>query len=811
MATNPLYTSSRRPRTFDENYTEVRQANTIAFQKYRQTGAEFERYPPSKEWENLALPVPNHKATAIEPDRQKKWVRKYWRRDLTKPDLDKTQYKIPAPCRDAWRWRTQVKAWLSGASLPDVKYVRTLDFTSEGHLEVLARHTDPITGAKKDFVVRSFMNENTNNWEMWPIRVEERNLKKLDRAAHIVQILDRKDVGLPAQTGRPDHEGRDLYDTTDSSEDETKEARVGRPKKRTRRSYMKAEIDEHNAAKNKRQAELRAAWAAYRKANGNSRDFLPLEYLPNGRLDELIIKIQQQQKPAPNRVPWSFWLCLVRACTAMTYPPRLFNEDREKPVADGASRALVEDVPSRTQRWRAKNMAHFALTLKVLARFHQAANIKSEKMDGYYGHKRDLGYHAYFAPEQFCNEWDKFGHDATSDEIARSINARGIAGNYGTHTNVWGIANIMFTLITTTYPPMPPQPAQQNPKIKYAYGGLLESHLSYGSMLLDDEWNHVDRALRETIVKCMCHNPTNRPTLEQLLEEAEDAQATGILMEADQVVRDWVTAMGLDTDDHIDTNDDHAFNEDYYLRSGPDDTDAAARAAAQDATLSAAKKAADKAAAEKRAADVAANLAAIEAQTRAEAEAKARQLAAKKKAAAEAQAEAERLAAVPALTPAQTQAQTDARANADRLAAEARTADEAATAAASLATTALANASPLVQALRAKVVQATKEAENAADAKKAADVAYKKAVAALHAGSNSNGDKSVSAKPVDTIGEEDRLRKAMFMAKRAAQSAADKLVVAHAAAREAAGEPPAFVFAEQELADTDLLAVMCAF
>ncbi|KAI0460588.1 kinase-like domain-containing protein [Xylaria acuta] len=48
---------------------------------------------------------------------------------------------------------------------------------------------------------------------------------------------------------------------------------------------------------------------------------LVLEYLGNGTVNGLLSSLVRHNKSLPNRLLWSFYLCLVRACVAMKFPP----------------------------------------------------------------------------------------------------------------------------------------------------------------------------------------------------------------------------------------------------------------------------------------------------------------------------------------------------------------------------------------------------------------------------------------------------------------------------------------------------------
>ncbi|KAI6086053.1 hypothetical protein F4821DRAFT_239244 [Hypoxylon rubiginosum] len=54
----------------------------------------------------------------------------------------------------------------------------------------------------------------------------------------------------------------------------------------------------------------------------------------------------------------------------------------------------------------------------------------------YYLAYRSVGKHGYHAPEQFGPEWEKTGYLGNGPEVSEDP----VAGNYGSHTNVWGMA-----------------------------------------------------------------------------------------------------------------------------------------------------------------------------------------------------------------------------------------------------------------------------------------------------------------------------------------------------------------------------------
>lgn len=88
----------------------------------------------------------------------------------------------------------------------------------------------------------------------------------------------------------------------------------------------------------------------------DQKDFIVLEYVANGDLRDLIAKVNAMNAKFPDRVLWSFFLCLVKQCIGLAYYPRKFHPDRHN-AGDG--RDLDETIPPDAQKWRWKNMIHF--------------------------------------------------------------------------------------------------------------------------------------------------------------------------------------------------------------------------------------------------------------------------------------------------------------------------------------------------------------------------------------------------------------------------------------------------------------------
>ncbi|KAI1807465.1 kinase-like domain-containing protein [Daldinia bambusicola] len=491
------------------------------------------------------------------------------------------------------------------------------------------------------------------SWEADDLRREEVAMKKLTGAVHAVQLVDPEEVGVPRLARyHPMPTGDDSSSSEDSSGDESIDHPT-RPQRR-RRGYESPTDRHHRVRAHERR---RARWTERNAAMGPRKDFILLEYIEGGDLRMLIDKIGSgapsgQVTRIPNRVLWSFWLCLVRACVGMKYPPRKFHPERF------ARSDLIENAPSARKRWRAKNIVHFDIDpsnilvgnierpepfnndpnensdadsahsdssqVTVIYRplegsksnsneeerqvtspfqammsyfttliggltgeppdsnpqkepsqpqprkrkydvyyddrawgehifipklklgdFGLAQDIKSFKRNDYYVRRRVAGKFWFYAPEQFGAEWEQIPADPDGPEVGENL----IAGRYGSPMNVWGIAVTMWVIITQRTPPMPPQaqvpPDVNIPKNANNIDDLLRKiqpnmPISYCPLLMDGEFDYIDEDLREAIYESMYHQPHYRPTVEQLLLQAEEGITRRYPGEEDDVIDRWV-------------------------------------------------------------------------------------------------------------------------------------------------------------------------------------------------------------------------------------------------------------------------------
>ncbi|XXH01382.1 hypothetical protein Hte_007742 [Hypoxylon texense] len=368
-----------------------------------------------------------------------------------------------------------------------------------------------------DFVVKTSL----QTWAHAPLRHEIRMTRKMRRAAHCIQSIEPHELDrYPEALMREPLPWDDSSDEADSSGDEsidvpTRPAPVPRRLRSANEQAARDQVlqDRRNQPNN----------AGNGPKPPKRKDILLLEYAPGGNLEALVGQFQQaNNKQAfalmiPNRILWSIWLCLVRACVAMKYPPRKFHPYRPRPPQptpnptpeeaeayrrsmDTYSRLrgeLIETVPPPERRFRAKNIVHFdidpsniflddtetkwpspdrlpgehfTVPLFKLADFGFAEEMKPNKRNKYYVNRRSCGKRGQpystdvtnkrkqsidgRIQEQFGADWEKVGVDPDGPEVSEDS----VAGSYGSPTNVWGIAMTMWCVITQRDPPEPPQP-----------------------------------------------------------------------------------------------------------------------------------------------------------------------------------------------------------------------------------------------------------------------------------------------------------------------------------------------------------------
>ncbi|KAI0486728.1 kinase-like domain-containing protein [Xylaria cf. heliscus] len=95
---------------------------------------------------------------------------------------------------------------------------------------------------------------------------------------------------------------------------------------------------------------------------------LVLEHLENGTMESLMDTLRKKGKSLPNRVLWSIYLCLVRACVAMKFPPEQpFNTESK-----------LEEIPE--DQSAPGNIVHNDILIGSIGDFPEHAIIPPVKM-----------------------------------------------------------------------------------------------------------------------------------------------------------------------------------------------------------------------------------------------------------------------------------------------------------------------------------------------------------------------------------------------------------------------------------------------
>ncbi|KAI0973715.1 kinase-like domain-containing protein [Xylaria arbuscula] len=199
---------------------------------------------------------------------------------------------------------------------------------------------------------------------------------------------------------------------------------------------------------------------------------LVLEYLENGTLDRLRDHVQHANEAMPNRILWSIFLCLIRACAAM-------NDISNRPP--GSTPELEEIQESLGPR---VGVHHGDM---------HPGNIL-------FGDAGDFPEHAVIPPAKLID----FGL-ATEDA----------AGN---PRNVMDAARNMVWLILRRLAPMSFDPV-------YHQGILTVGAILLGEEFLE-QYPTLDLELRDLVVRCLAIRPRDRPLLSDLLQTAKQAVAT---------------------------------------------------------------------------------------------------------------------------------------------------------------------------------------------------------------------------------------------------------------------------------------------
>ncbi|KAF2971854.1 hypothetical protein GQX73_g1698 [Xylaria multiplex] len=417
------------------------------------------------------------------------------------------------------------------------------------------------------------------NWVHRAIRREIMMTKKMERAAHSIQMIPRNQVRLeeykpyeyePPISDDSSDDGND-YSSGDESRDDgpgpeggkkitRREIEAADPQRaRDKRNLHRIRLNTWDFKNQQREIELRK----YQEAPDNAKpwihseyeihrkDFILTEFCENGNLEQLLYR----------------------------YPPRKFHPRRWDNPPQGmggcpgvsANRAgkmvgidLFEEVPPARRLWAIKRNVHFDITPKnifitshdvlakdnehrlvprlKLADFGRAHEIKPRKRNEYYVNRRNLTPFPHCSPEQFGIDWEYIQKPDGSivDQDGSEISEQKVAGNYGSATNVWGIGLTMWQIMTLREAPAPPILQVRTGVTK----NLPQNYCL--SLFTQDQFKVYDEDLRLTVARCMAHDPNERPSLRTLLRDALRGINKAFPGETDAFINSWVQDMIYD-------------------------------------------------------------------------------------------------------------------------------------------------------------------------------------------------------------------------------------------------------------------------
>ncbi|KKY35551.1 putative serine threonine protein kinase [Diaporthe ampelina] len=275
---------------------------------------------------------------------------------------------------------------------------------------------------------------------------------------------------------------------------------------------------------------------------------------PGVPLMGLLRKISQQQAYLKDSELWRVFLCLFRACVALTYPgqwapPGFVPTDdndaatREEFVpTDAAGAALPTDLGILNFDMNDRNIMigdfgggggnvggpggpghpHDQVPVVKVGDLGVITRLLPRHRGDFFvlvaGRVR--GNMWYHFPEQFTETWKSVGG-------MESLAADDVAGKYGWTSNLWQVGRLMTIMITRMLPDVPPACTQG--RITKP-DGTAQTVWTYSGHLLGSEFDHYDPLLRSTVAWCMAHRPADRPgilELERLIAAAAAVDRSG--------------------------------------------------------------------------------------------------------------------------------------------------------------------------------------------------------------------------------------------------------------------------------------------
>ncbi|KAI1747661.1 kinase-like domain-containing protein [Xylaria castorea] len=466
---------------FRQNY---RKENYSLFHSYRGRGEISPLWSPT-------FPLFGSPPNILMPGmKQEAWPYVPVRKDDVDVDAITDDWMLEQKVRKPYESVRMLKRYFA-RNYPEMKYNRCLGWGGNG----LAAAYDIMNeeGEKQKSVVVKMLFEEDQELQKWEVQNSQ-------KAEHITQLIYADGMGLVDNeatyndnTKNPDGSLKETPDSPVSSAEEDPDRDGDRDEDMPNSKRVRSE--------------------------GSPLNVFITEMLENGDLSSILKKVRQHRDHVPNPILWRFLLCFVRMCIGLAYPPADIEELNDRPGP------IKETIPTRL-RDNPRRIVHFDMDPKnifvgdiwpgdeehsitpilKLGDFGLTTEVVPGKHDFYYERLRQFGKKGYYAPEQFCQDWDYIEPDR--DQVQYQT----LAGNFGVHTNVWAVGYLMENLITLCYPAGPPVPTVSNIRPP---DGKTE-YLTYAAHLQQPFYDHVDRDLIALILRLQAHFPEDRPPLHEI-------------------------------------------------------------------------------------------------------------------------------------------------------------------------------------------------------------------------------------------------------------------------------------------------------
>ncbi|RYP91724.1 hypothetical protein DL770_002165 [Monosporascus sp. CRB-9-2] len=219
---------------------------------------------------------------------------------------------------------------------------------------------------------------------------------------------------------------------------------------------------------------------------GLQGDHYFMQYYPRGSLAQFLDRTQHLER-LPNRLLIAIFLCAAKACAAMAYPP---GPERDRFGYLPLEKAYNDRDPSNLVHWAIRG-DHWLFGETDYRPEHAITPIMSL-----------IGFGSSQVLESQNDEVDQNAvreYDAKQGLVRWGLpNGR---RNAATRNNVLGVGMMMATILNEDYE-QPPELTRES--------------------LLYDVHKHYDKDLYRLVKECIAVNPTNRPTIQELIDKLYD-------------------------------------------------------------------------------------------------------------------------------------------------------------------------------------------------------------------------------------------------------------------------------------------------